>query len=157
MKLRLVHTYKQTRIYCPNGTIINATTEDVIKFLTSFKKVNRFKGNDGYWNNEVSDIEDAPGITLAFVDDTNKLIIINESVFDGILKENTRYISASEYAELHGKSKAIVKRICADGRIEGAYKTSSGWLIPNNAPYPKDERFGNTKRSSKPKQSEHQD
>ena len=30
----------------------------------------------------------------------------------------------------------MVKRLCDEGRIEGAHKISSGWLIPENAPYP---------------------
>lgn len=148
MKLRLVRRYKAIHLYCSNGTTINPTEADIIKMLTCFKKPNQFKGNDGFWNNEIVDMEKAPGETLAYVDDTNKLIILNESIFDGLLKETMSYISASEYADLHGKGKAIVKRLCLDGRIPGAQKHSTGWLIPRNAPYPKDKRHDNGKNQT---------
>lgn len=140
MKLRLVQHYKVTYIYCSNGTILKPTEQDIIRLLTSFKKPNQFKGNDGFWNGEIADIENAPGETLAYVDDTNKLIILNEKVFDGLLKESVSYISANEYAEVNGKGKAIVKRLCLEGRIPGAQKLSTGWLIPKDAPYPEDGR-----------------
>lgn len=149
MKLRLVRRYKAIHIYCPNGTILNPTEDDIIKLLTSFKKPNQFKGNDGFWNNEIADIENAPGETLAYVDDTNKLVILNESVFDGLLKETMSYVSANEYADMHGKGKAIVKKLCLEGRIQGAQKHSTGWLIPKDAPYPKDKRRADKRSRSK--------
>lgn len=145
MKLRLVQRYKATHIYCSNGTILNPTEEDIIRFLTSFKKPNQFKGNDGFWNNEIADMENAPGETLAYVDDSNKLVILNESIFDGLLKEKISYISVTEYAELHGKSRPMIKKLCLYGRIPGAQKHSTGWLIPKNAPYPKDNRYSKPK------------
>ncbi len=136
MKLRLVKRYKAKHIYCSNGTTIDATKDDVIRLLTDFKKPNSFKGADGFWLNNIADMEDAPGETIAYVDDTNKLIILDKSVFDGIIKPEVQYISASEYADLKGKSRPSIKNMCAAGRIAGAYKTSSGWLIPADAPYP---------------------
>lgn len=136
MKLRLVKRYKATHLYCSNGTILNPTREDIINFLTSFKRPNQIKGNDGFWNNEISDIEKAPGETLAYVDESNKLIILNEAVFNGLFKDETTFISATEYAKLHGKCRASIKNMCVAGRIEGAVKHSTGWMIPENAPYP---------------------
>ena len=150
MKLRMVRRYKTLLFYCPNGTILRPKEEDILRLLTSFKRPNQFKGTDGFWCNEVSDIENAPGETLAYIDDTNKLVILNESIFDGILKEsNISYISANEYAEMHGRGKAIVKRLCFDGRIPGAQKHSTGWLIPKDAPYPKDKRRSTKSHSVK--------
>ena len=79
-------------------------------------------------------MDDAAGITLAFVDDANKLVILSDNLFSP--EKQIVYISATEYAEMHGKSRPSIKNMCAAGRIPGAYKTSSGWLIPKDAPYP---------------------
>lgn len=143
MKLRLVRRYKAFHIYCSNGSILNPTEEDLKNLLTCFKKPNIFKGDAGFWRNQIANMEDAPGETLAYIDDTNKLVILDEKIFLNILKDDKKYISASEYAEKHGKSRATIKKMCLTERINGAYKTSSGWLIPENAPYPEDGRANN--------------
>ena len=140
MKLRLVRRYKATHIYCSNGSIINPSKEDIVRFLTEFKKPNIFKGSDGFWRNNIADMEDAPGETIAFVDDTNRLVILDGSLFNDLFEKEVKYVSASEYAERHSKCRATVKNLCVAGKLEGAYKTSSGWLIPENAPYPEDGR-----------------
>lgn len=91
-------------------------------------------------------MEDADGETLAYIDDSNKLIVLNDKTFAEIVQKEEKYISASEYAAQHDKGNAIIKRLCLAGKLPGAYKTSSGWLIPENAPYPED---GRTKRAKK--------
>lgn len=143
MKVRLVIHQKNYYLYCSNGSTLKTNEEDLKRFLKAFKNPNLFKGNDGFWNNNIADIENAPGITVAYVDDTNKLVILDANIFKGLLKEDVQYVSATEYAELHKKSRASVKKVCGLGKIPGAYKTSSGWLIPANAPYPKDGRANN--------------
>ena len=143
MKLRLVRQYKTLHIYCSNGTILNPSEKDLIKLISSFKKPNAFKGSNGYWNGNIFDMKDAPGETLAYIDDTNKLVILDEKIFSTIIKSDIKYISATEYANKVGKSRPSIKNMCAAGRIQGAYKTSSGWLIPENAPYPEDGRANN--------------
>ena len=146
MKLRLLKHKKNITILCQNGTILNPTKEDMVRLLTSFSKPQAIKGNDGYWNTTFSNMEEAGGETLAYIDDSNKLIVLNESAFADIVQKEEKYISASEYAALHDKGNAIVKRLCLAGKLPGAYKTSSGWLIPENTPYPED---GRTKRAKK--------
>ena len=133
MKLRVIAYKSEKYILCPNGTKMKADKEVLNKLLSGFRKPSSFKGADGYWNDAVSDMEDAAGETLAYVDNSLKLVIISDKLFDA---KNVLYISATEYAELHGKSRPSVKNMCAAGRIEGAYKTSSGWFIPKDAPYP---------------------
>ena len=120
--------------YCSNGTISNVTDDMLIKILTSFDKPHIFKGTDGVWNTSIADMSDVIGDTLAYIDDSNKLVVLDNKVFSKILKR--RFISATEYADLHHKSRASIKNMCGKGRIEGAYQTSSGWLIPADAPYP---------------------
>lgn len=133
MLLRVVVYRKQKYILCPNGSKLKADKEVLSQLLYRFKKPSSFKGEDGYWNDVIANMEDAAGETLAFVDDSYKLVILSDKLFES---PYINYISATEYAEKHGKSRPSIKNMCAAGRIEGAYKTSSGWLIPENAPYP---------------------
>ena len=134
MKLRVIQQVRDAVILCPNGSIMKADKEVLGKLLTGFKRPQNFKGDEGYWNAIHAQMDDVPGITLAFVDDANKLVILSEKLFAP--EKQIIYISATEYAELHGKSRPSIKNMCAAGRIPGAYKTSSGWLIPKDAPYP---------------------
>ena len=134
MKLRLIKQRTERLLLCPNGSILRADKEILSQLLTDFKKPTNFKGEYGYWSSENASMEDVYGETLAFVDDALKLVIISDRLYSP--EKETVYISATEYGELHGKSRPSVKNMCASGRIPGAYKTSSGWLIPTDAPYP---------------------
>ena len=134
MKLRLIKQRRERLLLCPNGSILSVDKDVLSRLLTDFKKPTSFKGEYGYWNAENASMEDVYGETLAFVDDSHKLIIVSDHLYSP--EKETVYISATEYGELHGKSRPMVKRLCAAGRITGAYKTSSGWLIPKDAPYP---------------------
>ena len=135
MKLRLINQGNKRLLLCPNGSILEVNKDVLQRLLTGFRKANAFKGNYGYWNAENASMEEAAGETLAFVDNANKLVIISEKLF--VSEKEIVYISATEYALLHKKSRPSVKNMCVAGRIPGAYKTSSGWLIPKDAPYPK--------------------
>lgn len=134
MKLRVVvQNKKEKYILCPNGTKMKVNKDVLLKLLSDFKRPSSFKGKDGYWNDVVSDIEKASGITLADVDDSLTLHIYDNNLFSLLA---TSFISAAEYAERQGKSQITIRKLCMDGRIEGAYKTSAGWLVPSDAPYP---------------------
>ena len=134
MKLRVVQQVREKLILCPNGSFMKADHKTLQRLLTGFKTAKNFKGKDGCWNIKFAKMEDVAGITLAFVDDSNKLVILSDQLF--VAEKQTVYISATEFAKLHGKSRPSVKNMCAAGRIPGAYKTSSGWLIPEDAKYP---------------------
>lgn len=134
MKLRVIEHKKERFILCPNGSILKADKNVLDRLLTDFRKAKTFKGNDGYWNKDIRIMEEAAGITLAFVDDANKLVILSDKLFAP--EKQIVYVSATEYAQMHGKCRATVKKLCKEGRLEGAYKTSSGWLIPKDAAYP---------------------
>lgn len=142
MKLRLLRKGRSLYLYCPNGTIKIPTENDLIQMLTAFRQTKRFKGADGYWDRENANMEDATGETLAYIDDQSRLIILNEKAFIDVVKQTTKYVSTTEYAALHGKCRATVKNLCVAGKLPGAYKASSGWLIPEGTPYPKDGRAG---------------
>ena len=133
MKLRVVLEKKEKYILCPNGSKMKMNQSVLFYLLKNFSRPSSFKGEDGYWASHISNMEDAPGKTIAFVDDNYRLISLNSSLYEDLVE---KYISATDYAEMHGKSRALIKRLCSEGRIEGGYKTSSGWFIPEDAPYP---------------------
>lgn len=132
--LRVIKSKKETLLLCPNGSIAKVDSKILLRLLTDFLNPKSFKGKSGTWNNLYSEMEKYPGETLAFVE-RERLIIKDHKLFES-LKTETEYISAQEYADLHGKSKPMVKTLCKKGRIEGIKKHSTGWLIPKNAPYP---------------------
>ena len=135
MKLRLVLVNDKKLLYCPNGSIIKADEKVLNRLLTEFNHPSRFKGNDGCWNISVADMDSALGTTLAIVDDKKNLIVYSPNAFL-LPKAAEEYVSASEYAVMHGKAHSLIRRLCDNGRISGAIKNSTGWLIPKNAPYP---------------------
>lgn len=144
MKLRVIKTKKEIQILCSNGSILEANRKTLSELLTGFQKLHNFKGQEKFWSNTCSNLEDVKGETLAYIDDRGNLVILNDDAFASVVSCDN-YISATEYAEKVSKSRPSVKNMCAAGRIPGAYKTSSGWLIPENAPYPEDNRYTSKK------------
>ena len=134
LNLRVIKSKKNILLLCPNGSIAKVDSNILARLLTDFINPNSFKGKYGTWNSLFADMEKYPGETLAFVE-RERLVIKDNKLFAS-LKTETEYISVSEYAEMHGKSRPMVKKLCLDGRIEGIKKHSTGWLIPKNAPYP---------------------
>ena len=53
--------------------------------------------------------------------------------------EGAKLLTVPEYAALHEKKTAIVRRCCLEGRISGAMQKGNRWLIPEDAPYPVEE------------------
>ncbi len=49
-------------------------------------------------------------------------------------------ISISQMAEKWGISQRRIRKLCAEGRILGAYKVGAYWVIPENTEKPRDER-----------------
>ena len=135
MKLKLMLKDKKKIVCCPNGSILNADDSVLQRLLTDFKKPNSFKGADGCWNDIVCDMKDVRGETLAVVDDKFNLVIYSPETFKSF-RTPTVYITASEYADLHGKSHPQIKKLCEAGRIDGIQQTRGGWIIPKDAPYP---------------------
>lgn len=52
-----------------------------------------------------------------------------------------KYISTSEAAEKWNLSKRRIIVLCNEGRIEGAQKAGSTWIIPDDAEKPNDARI----------------
>lgn len=53
------------------------------------------------------------------------------------------YISVKEAADKWGLTSRMVNYYCTNGRIKGAVKISSVWVIPKDAPQPPDRRRKN--------------
>lgn len=51
------------------------------------------------------------------------------------------YLSVRQTAEKWGISKRRVQVLCSGGRVEGAIKVDSSWVIPSCTNKPKDERI----------------
>lgn len=139
MKLRLIKSESGTYLCCENGSIMSVSNQVLFRLLTAFKEPSKFKGTGGLWSVYYPTMDEVPGETLAYVDLTNKLIILNEDTFAELKTTgvgSSKYISAGEYAKMYSKSVTIVKRFCAEGKIAGAYKSGSIWFIPEDAPYP---------------------
>ena len=51
------------------------------------------------------------------------------------------YISAPEAAKKWGISERRVQKLCEENRIPGVARISRMWLIPKDAPKPKDRRL----------------
>ena len=87
---------------------------------------------------------------MATVDSLSQLKICTSELMQIVLTSQPfPYITTDEYAEKHNRKKAIVLRLCRDGRIEGAVQINSVWLIPTDAPYPEDARYGARVQSSR--------
>jgi len=56
------------------------------------------------------------------------------------------YISTAQAAEKWGISERRVQRLCEDGRIEGVFRFSRVWAIPQDAPKPTDPRRKSDKK-----------
>ena len=135
MKLRLIQRKDDRVFLCQDGSIKNADRVTIVNFFTNFTQTKKFTGNDGFWINTHPYMDEVPGKTLAFVDNTDRLVILTEEILISTMTCG-EYISVSEYAERHRKGRAQIKRLCMEGRLPGSYKTSSGWLIPGDTPYP---------------------
>ena len=59
------------------------------------------------------------------------------------------YLSAKELAEKWNISRRRVQILCEEGRIDGAYKVSEVWIIPEDAEKPVDRRKISKKKMKK--------
>ena len=68
-----------------------------------------------------------------------------------------KYMSASETAVKWGLSSRRVGLVCNEGRIEGAQKAGSVWIIPEDAQKPSDARIRTGKYVKSKKEEETND
>ena len=141
MKARLINFKGITQLLLCTGKIKDVSNTEAYDFLLNFQDPSYYSGT-GKWNYENLSMEEYRGDTIAVVDDNDTLHVFNATLFREIfLNKDAQYLTVPEYAELHGKKTAIIRRLCLDGRIPGAIFKGK-WLIPNTAPYPRDARVG---------------
>lgn len=149
MRAGLFRGEKTIELLCADGTIISEPTDsDLLYMLTTFKNIEKLSGNsERCWDKEYSEMEDYAGELLAFINEADELIIWDFNPFKPLLKNlnEEKLLSVSEYAAKAGKSQAIVRRYCANGKFSGATKIrlpnnkEGTWMIPD-IPWPKDNR-----------------
>ena len=139
MKARLLRNQDILQLLLCTGKIKRLTNLEAFDFLMTYDSPIHYN-DDGVWDYDVS-MEGYSGDTVAVVNDDGILHIENAKEFRNIFEnKESNLITASEYAELHGKKSAIIRRLCQNGRIPGAVQKGKTWLIPENSPYPADER-----------------
>ena len=64
------------------------------------------------------------------------------------------YLSVSQIAEKWGVSTRRIQILCREGRIPGAMRVGTFWVIPENATKPTDERIKNGRYVKKPTEND---
>lgn len=140
MKARLVKDHKSNvLLLCSDGSFSYSSLPLLANFILNFKEIEHFNGQDGSWRDTAVDMALYPGETIAIVTDNLELVIYSGEVFGACFESTMRiaaYVTSEMYAEMHDKSKEIVKVYCREGRIPGAQKVGRAWMIPKDAPYP---------------------
>lgn len=143
MKARLIRNGSEVHLLCSNGTISKAPPSLLTHFLSHFDEVGIFTGKDGTWSDRFLDMSVYPGETLAYVTDNNQLVVLSPWVIETVIKKNVvapKELTIVEYAKKHDRSKEMIKALLREGRIAGAIMRGRQWFIPENAPYPIEER-----------------
>lgn len=149
MRAGLFQGEKTIELLCADGTIISEPTDSNLMYmLTRFKDIEKLTSNsERRWDKEYSEMEDYAGELLAFVNEADELIIWDFKPFKHLLinQNEEKLLSVSDYAAKVGKSQAIVRRYCANGKLPGAKKITllnnkdGVWMIPD-VPWPSDNR-----------------
>ena len=142
MKARLLYNNNDAiQLLLNNGKIKNLLNFEAADFILNFDNEKHYQG-PGKWDYENLTMQGYSGETIAIVDDDGVLHIENAKFLREIFNDRaTKYLTAKDYGEKHGKQPAIIRRLCANNRLPGSILKGRVWLIPEDCPYPKDERF----------------
>lgn len=136
MKARLLQSNGSLQLLLCTGVIKMISTAEAKEFVLSFYDPAHYD-SPGAWDDDVISMESYAGETIAQVNDDGTLLVIDGETFCNIVSsEGAKLLTVPEYAALHGKKTAIVRRFCLQGRFHGAVQKGSRWLIPADAPYP---------------------
>lgn len=142
MKARLTRINNAYHLLLSNGAIRKVSLAEAMHFLETFDSELHYAGT-GRWNYEGISMEDYGGETVARVNDDGSLTIVSAADFRAALSAyEINYVSVEQYASKHGKKRSIIARMCNENRLPGVKKVGTRWLIPENAPYPTDGRYG---------------
>lgn len=134
-------------VLCSDGTIAEADTAVLTRFLRNVKYIEDTSGDLGRWDSVAPDMFAYEGETFAYINDDFTVIIKNFLPFEVLFEINSNctiydYISVAEYAQSVGKSIEQVKVHLRNGRIPNARKVGRDWIIHKDsiAYYPTDNR-----------------
>ena len=140
MKARLLSFENTIQLLLCTGKIKTLSFNEAYNFLSNYNAEEYYQC-DSKWDYENLTMESYRGETIAIVCDEGNLHVSNQELFKQILENrDAELLTVPEFAELHGKKLAIVRRLCQTGRITGAVRKGKTWLIPASSPYPSDER-----------------
>lgn len=141
MKARLIQVDGVMQILFCTGRITTVDARMALSFLSTFNDPSHYSAA-GRWNNKIVSMEKYAGQTIAVVDDDGVLRVENPEQFRFILENGrAKLLTSKEYATLHKKDESRIRRLCREGRLAGAEQKGTVWLIPENVPYPSDERL----------------
>lgn len=139
MKARLLNVSGELQLLLCTGRVVVLSDESAKEFLLNFDDPSYYSGG-GKWDYGFP-MEEYEGDEIAFVDDEWLLCIRDaKSYRTYVTPKSIKYLTVPEYAAMHGKQPGIIRRFCIQNRLVGAIQKGTKWLIPEDSPYPADER-----------------
>ncbi len=138
MKYRLVRHCGELHLLLFNGEIHILSTDEARRYVFNFDSIDLPNEPD-----KMSLFDEYKGDPLVSLDDSGNLIVHNAQFLRKLtMPSEFPYYTVPEYAAKHGKKTSIVRRLCLEGRLEGATQIGASWYIPKHAAYPDDRRAG---------------
>ena len=137
-------------LLCSDGTIAEANTSVLARFLKDSKNIDTVSGNVDRWDKQVPYMLDFKGETVAYINDDGCIVISDFSPFECLFEMNIKpgfsadeFLTTAQYAEAVGKSVEQVKIQLRKGRIPNACKLGRDWIIHRDSVknYPADNRI----------------
>lgn len=138
MKYKLLKYNNELHLLLYTGDIKILSMDEARRYVFNYDSVELPEGVD-----MMHIFDDYEGELLVSLGDDGDLIVHNSQFLRELaIPSEFPYFTVPEYAAAHDKKGSIVRRLCGDGRIEGAIQIGATWLIPKNAVYPDDRRAG---------------
>ena len=149
MKARLISNGTgEYLLLCSDGTIAEANTAVLARFLRDSKNICDVSGSFDRWDNQVPYMLDYKGETVAYINDDGCIVISDFAPFERLFEVKPGFsaddfLTTAEYADEVGKSVEQVKMQLRNGRIPNACKKGRDWIIHKDSVmhYPADNRI----------------
>lgn len=147
MKAQLLALKGGYKLVSDSGKITHLSSWTAKQFLLDYT-------NEVYYISETDvqskELKESKSPVVAYITDDLNLLVCDVKHFKKIMTSTeTEYVTAEAYADIHGKTIAIIRRHARDGRLGDSYKVGATWLIPKDFPYPTDGRVGKDKKKKK--------
>ena len=87
MYLRIVSYKDQLLLYCHDGSTVYITDDILHELFVNFRNPKKFCGIDERWNAEFDSRENAPGQTLAYINNKMELCIVDSNPFAKLISD----------------------------------------------------------------------